>query len=163
MKTRLLAAVALAACCGALTPSAAPASDTDSIYGRLVGMQNHTVLYVATIEAKKRPALQDEGPYTLFAPSDAAFKKLDDAAIKLIATDKKAVLKLVGGHLVEGSYTTKELAENDGKSLPTLSGQSLKVEKVADGFRVGGAKVVEADLRCSNGVIHIVDTVFVPK
>lgn len=163
MKTRLFAAVALAVLCGAPMPSAAPASDTDSIYGRLTGMKDYAVLHVAVIEAKARPALQADGPYTLFAPSDAAFKKLDDAAIKLIATDKKAVLKLVGGHLVEGNYTTKELAEYEGKELRTLSGRTLKVEKMGDSFRVGGAKVVEADLRCSNGVIHIVDTVLMPR
>lgn len=163
MKTRLFAAVALAALCGALAPSVAPASDTDSIYGRLTGMRDHAVFHVAVVEAKARPALQADGFYTLFAPSDAAFRKLDDAAIRAIATDKKAVLKLVGGHLVEGNFTTKELAEYEGKELRTLSGRALKVEKMGDAFRVGGAKVVEADLRCSNGVIHIVDTVLMPK
>ena len=162
MKYKLASALALAVLCGSILPPA-PASDTESIYGRLVQMKEHSVLSVAAAEAKAAASLKADGPYTLFAPNDAAFGKLGDDAIKAIATDKKAALKLVGSHLVEGRYTTKELADYDGKELRTLQGGSLKVEKVGDGFRVGGAKVVEADLRCSNGVIHIVDAVFPTK
>jgi len=159
MKCKLVFAVAFVAMCGAMLP----ASDTDSIYGRLVLMKSHSVLRVAVKEGKATTSLKDEGPYTLFAPSDAAFEKLNDDDIKAFATDMKAAMKLVGAHLVEGTFTTKELAGYDGKELRTRQGGSLKVEKVGDGFRVGGAKVVEADLRCSNGVIHIVDTVLPTK
>lgn len=162
MKCNPVAAVALAVLCGTLLPTAA-ASDTESIYGRLVLMKRHSLLNVAAAEAKTTASLKADGPYTLFAPNDDAFAKLSDADIRAIATDKKAALKLIGAHLVEGRYTTTELAENVGKELPTVRGGRLKVERVGDEFRVGGAKVVEADIRCSNGVIHIVDAVLPAK
>lgn len=175
MKWKLIVAVMLAAVCGALVVQPAPAADRPTMYEALTQMKDHTVLYVAVTEAKEDAALKEDGNLTLFAPTDAAFKKLGATAVKQLATDKAAVRRLVRAHLMNDRYLTKKppeykgkelrtLTEFDGKELPTLAGNSLKVEKTGDVFRVGGAKIEEADRVCSNGVIHIIDTVLpVPK
>ncbi|QJW97428.1 fasciclin domain-containing protein [Frigoriglobus tundricola] len=159
MKVRLFAAGALAALIGLTAPRSGPAADTSSIYETLKLMQNHTVLFVATTEAKEAETLKGDGPHTLFAPTDAAFKRLDDATIKKIATDKDTVKQLLRSHLVSGKRMAADLKKLDGMDLRTLRGNALKVEDAKDGLRVGGAKLVDADIRCSNGVIHVIDTV----
>ncbi len=91
MKTRLFAAVALAALLGLALPTPAPAVDVSSIYNTLALMKEHSILYVAVTEAKETAALKGDGMFTLFAPTDAAFKALDAATIKKIAGNKAAV------------------------------------------------------------------------
>ena len=159
MKVRLFAAGTLAVLIGLVAPRSGPASDTASIYETLKLMQNHTVLFVATTEAKETEALKGEGQYTLFAPTDTAFKKLDDATIKKIASDRDMVKQLLRSHLVSGKHKAVDLKKPDARNLRTLNGNALKVEDAKDGLRVGGAKLVETDIRCSNGVIHVIDTV----
>jgi uncharacterized surface protein with fasciclin (FAS1) repeats len=158
MKVRILSAVVLAVLVGAAVPHDAPAADTASIYDTLALMKDHSILSVAVTEAKEAPTLRGPGPYCLFAPTDAAFKKLDDATIKKLATDKETVKQLLQAHLVKGKLTAVDLKTHAGKDLSTLQGGALKVEDTKDGLRVGGAKVV-TDVRCSNGVIHVIDAV----
>jgi uncharacterized surface protein with fasciclin (FAS1) repeats len=158
MKTKLLAGVAFAALLGAVLPAPAPAVTSLSIYDTLALMKDHSVMFVAVTEAKEVGTLKGDGSFTLLAPTDAAFKKLDDATIKKIANEKETVRKLVRAHLIEDKLTAKKLDDLDGKEMPTRHGGSLRVEKLKDGFRVGGVKLV-ADRVCSNGVIQVIDTV----
>ena len=159
MKTKVLAVVAFAALLGAVLPAPAPAADSLSIYDTLALMSEHSVMFVAITEAKEVGTLKGQGSFTLLAPTDAAFKKLDDATIKKLANDKEMVRKLVRSHLVEDKLTTKKLRDLDGKEMRTLHGSALKVEKLNDGFRLGGVTLGTADRQCSNGVIHVLDTV----
>ena len=72
--------------------------------------------------------------------------------------------RLVRSHLVVGKYTAEDLKKLNGMNLKTVHGTVLKVEDTKDGLRVGGVKVTTTDVLCSNGVIHITDTVFpLPK
>ena len=157
MKGRLFAGFTLAALIGGAL--AAPAADVASIYDTLALMNQHSVLYVAVSEAKEVAVLKGEGPYTLFAPTDAAFGELDAATVRAIATNKKTVKRLLNAHLVKGRLTTADLKKLDGQEVKTLQGGSLKVEVTKDGVRVGGVKVVATDIRSSNGVIHVVEKV----
>lgn len=142
----------------------ARASDRGTIYDTLVAGNRHAVLLVAAKEAGETAKLRGTEQYTLFAPPDAAFKALDDATILAIATDPKMVQRLVNTHLVVGKYTAADLRQLSGKELRTVHGAALKVEVTKDGLRVGGAKVVSADMKCSNGVVHVIDAVLpVPK
>ena len=159
MKVRSLSAIVLAALVGVVLPREAPAADTASIYDTLALMKDHSVLSVAVTEARETAALRGPGPFTLLAPTDAAFKKLDDATIKKIATDKETVKQLLHAHLVKGTWTAAELKKLAGKELSTLQWSTLKVEDAKDGLRVGGTKVVVTDVRCSNGAIHVIDAV----
>jgi uncharacterized surface protein with fasciclin (FAS1) repeats len=161
MRVRLYAAVTLAALIGLVLPRSGPAADSSSIYETLERMDNHSVLYVAVTEAKETSRLKATGDvkYTLFAPTDAAFKKLDDATIKKIASDKETVKQLLLTHMVSGEHKAVNLKKLDGTNLPTLRGGALKVENAKDGLRVGGVKLVATDIVCSNGVIHVIDAV----
>lgn len=157
MKLRLLAAVALAALVGLALPGPAPAADQLSIYNTLASRKEHSILLVAVSEANAEKMLKDEGPYTLFAPTDAAFKALGDAAIKKIVGNKDSANQLLRAHLIAGKYLEAKLKAPVGQ-FPTLQGTTLKVlEK--DGLRVGGAKLVATDIECNNGVIHVIDAV----
>jgi uncharacterized surface protein with fasciclin (FAS1) repeats len=163
MKRLLLTPVLLAALIGLARPTPSPASDSASIYQTLATMKDHMILSVAVAEANEVAVLRAEGSVTLFAPTDAAFKKLDDATIKKVATDKDTVKKLFQSHLVNGKLTEEDLKKLDGKEIRTLQGTALKIEDGKDGLRVNGAKVVTS-IPCSNGVIHVIDAVLpMPK
>jgi uncharacterized surface protein with fasciclin (FAS1) repeats len=161
MVARLPAALTLYALLAALAMGSVPAraADTASIFDTVAGMKDHTVVEAAIREAREIATLKADGAYTLFAPTDAAFKKLDDAAIKTIATDKAAVKRLIRGHVVLGKLTSAELKKLDGKELRTLQGTVLKVQSMQDGIHVGAAKIATANIECSNGVIHVIDAV----
>jgi uncharacterized surface protein with fasciclin (FAS1) repeats len=159
MKARLFAIAALAALIGIAMPGRTPASDTASIYDTLALMKDHTILYVAVTEAKEVAALKGDTQYTLFAPTDEAFKKLDDATIRKIASDKETVRQMLHAHLVVGKLTAENLKKLDRMEVRTLQGTALKVMDGKDGLRVGGAKLVVTDVPCSNGVIHVIDVV----
>ncbi|MBN9118055.1 MAG: fasciclin domain-containing protein [Planctomycetes bacterium] len=159
MKARLFAGVVLAALVGASVPGPAPAAGAPSIYETLLAREELVTAFVAVVEAEEATALQSPGEYTLFAPSDAAFKKLDEATVKKLVSDKEMVRRLIGAHLAKGALTAAKLKEEyDGKEVPTLRG-AWKVQKLKDGLRVGAAKIVGPDITCSNGVIHVIDTV----
>jgi uncharacterized surface protein with fasciclin (FAS1) repeats len=158
MTRRAFAAVLLAAL--AAVPS--PAADVSCVYDTLASSRDHAVFIVAATEAKQVAALRNAGPFTVFAPTDAAFKTLDDATVQKIATDPSAVKKLVQGHLANGKLPAADLEKLAGKEIRTLGGTALKVEAGKDGLRVGGARVV-ASYECSNGVIHVLDAVLPTK
>lgn len=164
MNARTFAAAVLVALLGCLQP--ARASDRGTIYSTLTADERTTVLAVAAKEAGAIALLKGKDEYTLFAPTDAAFRKLGDEAIGQIAGNAKAVEKLLRAHLVKGKYTTAALKKKAaaGESLPTVSGEQLKIEDRADGLFVGGVKIEASDLECSNGVIHLLGGVrAVPK
>ncbi len=107
--------------------------------------------------------LSSTGPYTLFAPSDVAFAKLDKGVMdSLLLTENKAKLAdLMNHHVVAGKIIFKDL--KDGEKLKTLDGKELHVH-VKDGHvKIEGAQVQSHDLQASNGVIHSVDTVMTKK
>lgn len=164
MKARTLAAALLLALLGWLQP--ARASDRGTIHSALSADERTTILSVAAKEAGEVALLKGKDEYTLFAPTDAAFRKLGDEAIGQIAGNAKAVKKLFGAHLVKGKYTTAALKKKAaaGEPLTTVGGEQLKIEDRAGGLFVGGVKIETADLECSNGVIHLLAGVrAVPK
>lgn len=103
--------------------------------------------------------LQGEGPFTVFAPTDAAFAALPEGALdELLANPEKlkAVLLL---HVVDGKVTANDVAGiSEAKAL---SGGTLAID-TSDGVKVGNATVTQADVMASNGVIHVIDTVLLP-
>jgi len=106
--------------------------------------------------------LQGKGPFTVFAPTDAAFSAIQPEVDKLLKPESKAKLsKILTYHVVSGKMKAADL--KDGQELTTVEGSKLKVT-VKDGkVTVGGAKVATADITASNGVIHVIDKVLLPK
>ena len=105
-------------------------------------------------------ALSADGPFTVFAPTNEAFAKVDAAALDSLAADPTGaladVLKL---HVVSGKIMAADAVAAAGTSIETLGGGKLKVEVNGGEVTVGGAKVVTTDIVASNGVIHVLDSV----
>src|SRR5687768_12954621 len=142
MKLKLFAggAVTALAVVVALAPSV-EASDRLCVAEALAARKDHAVLYVALKESGELDALRGSGPYTLFAPTDAAFAALDNATLKKLIGDKEFLKKLVRGHVVAGKHLEKDLKAKGGLDVTTLTGTALKVADAKDGLRVGKAKV----------------------
>jgi uncharacterized surface protein with fasciclin (FAS1) repeats len=106
--------------------------------------------------------LQGSGPFTVFAPTDAAFAAVEKDVENLLKPENKSKLtKVLTFHVVSGKMMASDL--KDGQELTTVEGEKLKVS-VKDGkVMVGSAHVSSADIDASNGVIHVIDKVMMPK
>ncbi len=105
--------------------------------------------------------LQGKGPFTVFAPTDAAFAALPKGTLDdlLKPANKAKLTKILTYHVVPGSVLSTSLKSGDVKSV---EGTSLKVAVSAGKVTVSGANVVKADIKASNGVIHVIDKVLIP-
>jgi uncharacterized surface protein with fasciclin (FAS1) repeats len=104
--------------------------------------------------------LKAAGPFTVFAPTDAAFKKLAPGLIESLLKDKAKLRAILEYHVVMGKIMAKDVTSRDTK---TVQGNSLKVSNLSGAVTVDEAKVVESDIEARNGVIHGIDTVVMPK
>jgi len=160
MKARLSAGGALAAMLA--VASAAHAADEDNVADTVIANKNHTILATALKETGLVDVLKGKGPYTLFAPTDAAFKKLGDEKVQELIANKEQLKALVRNHIVEGKLTAADTAKRDGADIRTLGGATARVS-VQDGkLRIGNATVIPPETKCSNGVVHAIDTVLIP-
>ena len=108
-------------------------------------------------------ALQGDGPFTVFAPTDEAFAQLPDGTVEnLLKAENRAQLQaILKFHVVSGKVTASEVVKLTGAT--TLNGQRVAIQ-VKDGkVGIDGATVVKADIECSNGVIHVIDAVILPE
>lgn len=106
--------------------------------------------------------LKGAGPFTVFAPTDDAFGKLpEDVVAGLLKPENQAKLKSVlTYHVVSGKVLASDVVKL--KTAKSLQGQELTIN-TNDGVKIDGANVVQTDIACSNGVIHIIDSVVLPK
>ena len=120
-------------------------------------------LVAAVTAAGLVDTLKGNGPFTVFAPSDDAFAKLPAGTVDdLVKPENKAKLaKILTLHVVPGKVMAADVT---GKKLSpaSVSGEHLDVDGT-NGVMVNGAKVTSADIGCTNGVIHVIDTVIMPK
>ena len=100
--------------------------------------------------------LSGRGPFTVFAPNDEAFAKLPKSSVDALLEDIPKLKQLLAYHVVPGKVTAAEVQKHP--SAQTLEGQNLGLIS-NNGIKVNEAKVVRADIRCDNGVIHMIDTV----
>lgn len=119
-----------------------------------------TILTKAVKAAGLEQNLGGQGPYTVFAPTDAAFNALPTGTVDnlLKPANKQKLVQLLGYHVVPGRVSSSQLKSGN---VNTVEGQSLKVS-VDTGVTVNGAKVVQADIPASNGIVHVVDKVLLP-
>jgi uncharacterized surface protein with fasciclin (FAS1) repeats len=127
-----------------------------------VGNENFTTLVAAVTAAGLVETLSGKGPFTVFAPTNAAFAKLPAGTVEeLVKPENKAKLAaILTYHVVAAKVMSTDLTE--GQKAATVNGQEIIVSLVG-GASINGAKVVTADLEASNGVIHVIDTVIMPK
>lgn len=109
-------------------------------------------------------ALKGSGPFTVFAPTDEAFAKLPAGTVEsLLRPENKEQLKsILLYHVVSGGVKAEQVVKLNGKYVKTLQGSSVKVA-TADGVKVDKARVTQTDIIASNGVIHVIDAVLMPK
>ena len=102
------------------------------------------------------------GNFTVFAPSDAAFSNMPLEDYKALLENSTELKNVLTYHVVEGKMMLNDL--KDGQELTTVQGQNLTIKVGSDKVvTINGAKITEADITASNGVIHIIDTLLMPK
>ena len=105
--------------------------------------------------------LKAKGPYTVFAPTDAAFAKVPKATLDALGKDKAKLRAVLLYHVVKGRLTAAKVVKL--RSAKTLNGQKVRITVRAGKVRVGGARVTATDIGASNGVIHVLDRVLIPR
>lgn len=138
--------------------------DTNDLVDTAVAAGQFKTLATALEAAELIDALKGPGPFTVFAPTDEAFAKLPAGTVEtLLKPENKEKLKAVLlYHVVPGNVTADQVTKLNGRSVKTLQGSSVKV-RTGQGVRVDDAKVTQTDVKASNGVIHVIDTVLMPK
>ena len=121
---------------------------------------NFSTLVAAINAAGLVETLNGEGPFTVFAPTNAAFAELPAGVLDalLLPENKDALVKILTYHVVPGTVLAADIADGD---VATVEGQNVTLS-TANGVTVNGANVVTADVLASNGVIHVIDAVLVP-
>ena len=125
---------------------------------------NFTLLKAALTKAELVATFQAAGTFTVFAPTDDAFKAagFDQAFISAASTTKEVLAVILKYHVLGTKVAAADIATADNTVVPTLSGSAF-VSKNAAGVSINGAKVVTADVAASNGVIHVIDRVILPN
>lgn len=141
--------------------TAAPAAAPGDVVAVAVGAGSFKTLVAALQAADLVSALQEEGPFTVFAPTDAAFAALPAGTVEnLLKPENKVKLQTVLlYHVVPGKVMSTDLKGT--VNAETLQGAKVEIV-AADGVTVNGANVVTADVAASNGVIHVIDAVLLP-
>ena len=132
---------------------------TRDIVDTAVAAGNFTTLVAAVKAAGLVETLKGAGPFTVFAPTDAAFAKVPKATLDGLLADKAALTKVLTYHVVAGKVMAADVKAGHVK---TVQGSDVAMA-TEGGVTVNGAKVVAADVAASNGVIHAIDTVLMPK
>tara|TARA_B110000914_G_scaffold48856_1_gene41703 strand:+ start:74 stop:562 length:489 start_codon:yes stop_codon:yes gene_type:complete len=126
-----------------------------------VAAGDFSTLVTAVKAAGLVETLKGEGPFTVFAPTDAAFAKVPTETLNALLADKAALANVLTYHVVAGKVMAADVVKLT--SAVTVQGQAVSIE-VKDGkVYVNGAQVVATDIKASNGVIHVIDAVILPK
>lgn len=163
IKSHLVATLAVLAMTAFAGPR--PKADIVDIAASTPGFKT---LVAAVKAAGLVDTLKSKGPFTVFAPTDEAFQKLEKAkpgtiAMLLKPENKKKLISILTYHVVPGKVLSTDAAKlKNGTHVKTVSGKSISVNN-KHGVMINNAKVIKADIEASNGVIHVIDSVLIPK
>ncbi|MCX6829725.1 MAG: fasciclin domain-containing protein [candidate division Zixibacteria bacterium] len=118
-------------------------------------------LVAAVQAAGLAETLSGNGPFTVFAPTDEAFAKLPAGTVDALLKDKEKLASILTYHVVSGQVTAADAVKLT--EAKTVNGQSFKIVAGKDGVMIDNAKVIKADIMTSNGVIHVIDSVMLPR
>ncbi|HEX5045002.1 MAG TPA: fasciclin domain-containing protein [Candidatus Polarisedimenticolaceae bacterium] len=165
MRSIGIAVLALALGTTATVPSAvaAKASKTSDIVDTAVANGSFNTLAAALEAAGLVDTLKGKGPFTVFAPTDAAFAKLPPGTVEnlLKPENKDQLTAVLTYHVVPGKVESKEVVKLS--QAKTVNGRSVEIRTSGGVVMVDDARVVTTDIACSNGVIHVIDTVILPR
>lgn len=162
--TRRFAVVALVAATlsigclsnGAIAAEKAKKAD---IVDTAVAAGSFKTLVAAVQAAGLVDALKGDGPLTVFAPTDEAFAKLPKGTVEALLQDKEKLASILKYHVVAGKVKAADVVKIS--EAKTLLGKTISIDS-SDGVKINDSKVIKADIMCTNGVIHVIDTVLLP-
>ena len=126
-----------------------------------VGAGTFKTLATALTEAGLIETLKGKGPFTVFAPTDEAFAKLPKGTLESLLKDKEALKKVLLYHVVSGSVMAKDVVKL--KKATTVGGQDVMIKVKGGKVMVNKSNVTATDIEASNGIIHVIDAVLIPK
>lgn len=141
--------------------AAAPAAGVQDIVEVATGAGMFKTLLLAVGTAGLVDTLKGAGPFTVFAPTDAAFSKIPKQTLDALMADHTKLSSILTYHVVAGKVMAADMKTNP--SAKTVQGQSLVFKTDAGEMTVDNAHVVATDIMANNGIIHVVDTVLMPK
>ncbi len=169
LKMRILKSITLAAAVVSLSACSTISNKVDSltpkadIVDTAVGAGSFNTLVAAVQSAGLVDTLKGDGPFTVFAPTDEAFGKLPEGTVESLLEEENRdqLVAILTYHVVSGKVMAADLV-GQTMDAKTVNGQTVAVDGT-DGVKVNGATVISADVGASNGVIHVIDTVLLPK
>jgi len=135
---------------------------TSTVVDIIVGSPAHTILEQAVIAAELADDLSGEGPFTVFAPTDAAFAALPEGTVAALLEDPTGELAQILLYHVVGGVAAKSDDLSDGQMITTLNGDSVTVKLEGGNVYIDNAMVTVANLEATNGVVHVIDAVLIP-
>lgn len=147
--------------------SQAFATAKSDIVDTAIGAKGFSTLVAAVKAAGLVDTLKGEGPFTVFAPTDEAFKKLEKSkpgtiAMLLKPENKKTLIAILTYHVVPGKVLASDvMGLKNGTKVKTVNGKTIMISN-KHGVSINKSKVVKTDIECTNGVIHVIDTVLLP-
>jgi uncharacterized surface protein with fasciclin (FAS1) repeats len=160
MKRFFLTAALVAAAAPALLTASAT---TPNIVGVASADPQFSTLVTALKAADLVKTLEGAGPFTVFAPTNAAFAKVPKADLDALLKNKAELTKVLLYHVIPGKVPAAEALKMNGKTAKTVEGSTVEFKVMGSTVEVNNAKVIKADVEASNGVIHVIDTVLMPK
>ena len=142
-----------------MSPGASPGGE--NIVDTAIAAGNFQTLVAALQTAGLDDTLKGEGSFTVFAPTDEAFAKIQEAQLSALMANNTQLTALLTYHVVPDRHMSADLM--DGMLVKTVSGENLTISLSNGGVMVNNANVIQADIVCTNGVIHVIDTVLVPR
>jgi uncharacterized surface protein with fasciclin (FAS1) repeats len=152
-----LVALALALTLGFASPAVAQPKD---IVDTAVAAGSFKTLAKLLTDAELVGVMKGPGPYTVFAPTDDAFAKVPKETLEGLAKDKKKLQDVLTYHVLTSKWTTDDIKLV--KQTGTAQGKSVSFGTADGTLTINGAKVVKADIDCTNGIVHAIDAVLLP-
>ncbi len=159
MTRALLALAALIALALPAGATARPAAEGNIVQTASAAGSFKTLLSLAT-QAGLADELAGPGPLTVFAPTDAAFKKVPAATLRKLKANPALLKRVLLYHVVSGNVTAAKVVKL--RSAKTLAGPSVRIRVTGKTVRINAAKVTTANVKATNGVIHVIDRVLLP-
>jgi uncharacterized surface protein with fasciclin (FAS1) repeats len=144
-----------------VAPDASSAADSKNIVETAQAAGQFKTLTALVKRAGLAKTLEGKGPFTVFAPTDAAFAKVPKSTLRALGNDKAKLRAVLLYHVAGGNLTAARVVKRT--SIRTLNGQSVRVRVRNGKVFVAGARVTTPDVTASNGVIHVINRVLIPR
>ena len=141
--------------------SAKAEAQSKDIIETAMANESFSTLVAAVKAAGLVDILRGDGPFTVFAPTDEAFAQLPEGTLESLLADKAKLTAVLTYHVVSADVRAADVAKLD--KAKTVNGQEVRIKTSDDAVMIDDAKVILADIECSNGTIHVIDSVILPE